>query len=155
MFNRGFKLLTQYWSVPIILVIVYGVISILILLFLFPEIVNLPRGSLPFLATVLSTLLGLTFTAFAIVSAFVPNLRKDFVKTNTFKNIGRLFYWTLFLQIVSLILSFFSYLLFGNSAYVYLIGATLVATIYSFGFLAYLIHNTFLLFNISRNEMMR
>ncbi len=155
MLNRGLHLVKQYWSMEIFLVVLYGAISGFIVFLLFSEIVNLPRSSLPFLTTVLSTLLGLTFTAFAIVSAFIPNLSKDFVKTKTFANIGKLFYWTLLLQIISLILSFFSYLLFGTTIYVHLIIITIVATTYSFGFLAYLIHNTFLLFKISRNEVLR
>jgi len=130
-----------------------AIFSVIILYFLGSSILEVPRGAIPFLATVLSTLLGLTFTAFAIISAFMPNLRVDYVSTNTFLNIGKTFIMTLLIQLFSLVMSFFSYLLYGlpNSNVVFF--SMIIGTTFSFGFLGMLILEMFRLFRIARNNM--
>ena len=81
------KSIWQYWSAHIILSIV--LISIFFIALLNRDIIQIPRSTIPFLSTILSTLLGLTITAFSILVAVTPNIRKDFVETTTFENIGK------------------------------------------------------------------
>ena len=40
---------------------------------------KIPREMIPFISSIFATLLGLTFTAFAIFTAFLPNVREDFL----------------------------------------------------------------------------
>lgn len=119
------------------------------------SILTVPRDAIPFLATVLATLLGLTFTAFAIISAFMPNLREDYVSTHTFMNIGTTFFLTLLIQFISLILSFFSYLLYYQSYVHVMLFFTITGTIFSFGFLGTLIWGMFRIFRIARNKIVK
>ena len=151
----SFKGIEQYWSSHLLLIIGLTIFSGVVLYSLGNAITTIPRSSIPFLATVQSTLLGLTFTAFAIISAFMPSLRRDYVETNTFLNIGRTFVGTLFIQFFSLIMSFFTYLSFPFLDMKTLLFATVTGTIFSFGFLGLLIWQMFMLFRIARNSIVR
>lgn len=150
-----FKKLRQFWVYHLLSAVIMAIFSGIVLYFLGASILEVPRGTIPFLATVLSTLLGLTFTAFAIISAFMPNLRVDYVSTNTFLNIGKTFIMTLLIQLFSLVMSFFSYLLYGLPNSNAVLFATITGTIFSFGFLGMLIWEMFRLFRIVRNNMIR
>jgi hypothetical protein len=118
-----------------------------------PYLKSLPRESIPFVATVFSTLLGLTFTAFAITSAFMPNVRKDYLSTQTFMNIGRTYITTMALELASLILSFLAYLLFDTPIFALLIYLTLGGVVFSMSFLVMLLRGMFGLFKSVRNSL--
>ena len=148
------KRIWQYWSTHIILSIALALISILIMVFLNKDIIQIQRSTIPFLSTILSTLLGLTFTAFSILVAVTPNIRKDFIETTTFENIGKTFYLTLLIQFIADILSFFLYILFDTNAFYLLMDFTIILSIYSFGFLFFLIRDIFVLFKGIRNKIL-
>jgi len=148
------KKIRQYWSTHIILSIALALICVPFIIFLKSNINMIPRSTIPFLSTILSTLLGLTFTAFSILVAVTPNIRKDFVATDTFNNIGKTFYLTLVIQFIADIFSFISYLLFDTTAFVSLMCSTIILSIYSFGFLFFLIRDIFILFKSVRNMIL-
>jgi len=142
----------QYWSAHIILSILLIIIWIVFLAFAHQELSELPRSVIPFLVTILATLLGLTFTAFSILVAITPNIRKDFVITDTFDNIGKTFYITMIIQFFTVILSFMAYIFFNTEAYYYLLPASTFGTVFSLGFLFFLIRDIFILFKGIRNR---
>lgn len=143
----------QYWLNHVILSVLLIAISCLMLYMMRESIEALPRNSIPFLATVFSTLLGLTFTTFAIFTAFMPNLRKDFVGTNTFLNEGRTFRFTIYLEILTLLLTFLDYIIFGSPAFDFTIFVTVILVIWSIGFFYFLVENTFRLFKSVREQI--
>lgn len=145
----------QYWSTHIWLSAVLMAASIASLLTLRSFLLDLPRNAIPFLATVFSTLLGLTFTTFAIFTAFMPNLRIDFVKTNTFLNQGKTFRITIYLELVSLVFTFLDYILYGSAAFVAAIYLTMILVIWSMGFFYLLVDDTFRLFKSARDHIIK
>lgn len=146
--------LIQFWSVELKLMLV---VTVLFLLFLIPfknyDII-LTRSSVPFLSTVFSTLFGLTFTAFAIVGAFMPNIERDFLATKTFETFITTFKITLYLQLIALILSIADYVLFSYSL------STVISTILIYlafltsGFMGLLLNRTFMVFRITRKGIL-
>jgi len=143
----------QFWSSHIKLSIFSFILSLILIYALNPYLINLPREAIPFVATVFSTLLGLTFTAFAITSAFMPNVRKDYLSTQTFMNVGRTYMVTMGLELTSLVFSFLAYLLFDTSFFVFLIFFTLGGVVFSIAFLAMLLRAMFGLFKSVRNSL--
>lgn len=147
---RKFK---QYWTTHTILSVFLIMISIIVIYFLNNFILALPRNAIPFLATVFSTLLGLTFTTFAIFIAFMPNLRTDYVETETFLNEGRTFRFTIYFEILALLFTFFDYLIYDTTAFVVTIYVTVVLVIWSLGFFSMLVESTFRLFTSARDRI--
>lgn len=143
----------QYWSTHIKLSILLVVISALFILLSNNYLSKIPRSVIPFLGTILATLLGLTFTAFSILVAITPNIRKDFIATYTFDNIGKTFYFTLIIQFIAVILAFISYVFFSTWAYFYLLRISIMMTIFSFAFLIFLVRDMFILFKGVRNKI--
>lgn len=143
----------QLWGRHILLSIVSIIFAILLIFFLNSYIEALPRSILPFLATVLSTLLGLTFAAFAIFTAFMPNIRPDYVSTTTFLNQARTFIFTIYLQVLSLTFTFIDYLLFNSNFNLPFMYITLILVIWAFAFFIMLVQNTFHLFKSVRNQI--
>ncbi len=145
--------LKQLWGRHILLSIGSIIFAILLISSLQVYIEVLPRSILPFLATVLSTLLGLTFAAFAIFTAFMPNIRADYVGTATFLNQARTFIFTIYLQVLSLTFTFIEYLLFNTNFNLLFMYMTIVLVIWAFVFFIVLVHNTFHMFKSVRNQI--
>ena len=144
------KTILQYWAEHIIVAISTLVVGILFIIFLNPYLTKIPRDAVPFIATIFATLLGLTFTSYAIFTAFLPNLKVDFVRTKTFANEGWTFRFTIYLQLITMVISLLDYLLFNSIAFVPLIYLTVLLMILSMGFFALLVNDTFLLFEQAR-----
>lgn len=146
--------LIQFWSTELKIIIV---ITIIYFLFLIPfsnhEII-LTREVVPFLSTVFSTLLGLTFTAFAIIGAFMPNIERDFLATNTFETFIVTFKITLYLQLTALVLSIADYVLVTYSISPILGTILIYLALLTSGFMGLLFHRTFRVFGITRNGLL-
>ena len=112
-------------------------------------------GSISFLSTIFSTLLGLTFTAFAIISAFMPNIERDFLATKTFESFVLTFKITMSLQLLALVLSIIDYILFSRVYAIITNSVLLYFTFLTLGFMAFLINRTFRVFKITRNNFLR
>lgn len=143
------------WKEHIVVGIVIIGADIFTTLLIYNKIEVIPRSALLEFSDLLATLLGLTFTAFAILVSITPMIRKDFLKTDIFDAIGKIFYATLILQFFSLILTFVSYILFGDN--VYYISTMLVSinfAIWSLGFLLYLIRYLFVIFRSIKNKIL-
>lgn len=153
MSNLGNNRLLQFWSAQIWLSLFSLFLSIILILELNRFLVNIPRDFLPFIATIFSTLLGLTFTSFAIVSAFMPTLGQNYLRTQTFDNIGSTFIFTLLFQLAALIISLFTYLLYQTSGRIVLFDTVIFAMVLSLSFLVLLIRYMFQLFKITRNRI--
>ncbi|WMT51249.1 MAG: hypothetical protein RE471_09760 [Ferroplasma sp.] len=149
------KRIWQYWSEHIELSGLLVGIWILFVSLSQQELKELPRSVIPFLVTILATLLGLTFTAFSILVAITPSIRKDFVRTVTFDNIGKTFYITLIIQFLTLILSLMDYIFFSTDLYYYILLASTFGTFFSLGFLLYLVRDIFGLFRVVRGMVSR
>ena len=121
---------------------------------LYNRLEEIPRSALLEFSDLLATLLGLTFTAFAILVGITPMIRKDFLRTDVFDSIGKIFYVTLILQFFSLILTFISYFLFGHNVFYFFANlATISLTVWSLGCLLYSIQNLFRLFKVTKNKI--
>lgn len=143
----------QYWSEHIILSIILIVIWILFFIAAHQELKELPRSVVPFLGTIMATLLGLTFTAFAILFTITPYIRRDYVATDTFSNTGKTFTITLVIQFFTVILSFMAYVFFNTDVYYGILLATTFFAVFSMGFLLFLIREMFILFRAIRNSL--
>ncbi|WP_298278420.1 hypothetical protein [Ferroplasma sp.] len=101
----------------------------------------------------MATLLGLTFTAFAILFTITPYIRRDYVATDTFGNTGKTFTITLVIQFFTVILSFMAYVFFDADVYYGILLATTFFAVFSMGFLLFLIREMFILFRAIRNSL--
>lgn len=143
----------QYWSTHIKLTIILIIMWAIFFIFSRKELNELPRSVIPFLGTIVATLLGLTFTSFAILVAITPNIRRDYVATDTFDNIGKMFYITLIIQFCTVILSVMTYIFFNTEIYYAILLATTFFAVFSMGFLLFLIREIFILFKSIRNRL--
>lgn len=143
----------QFWSAQIWLSLFSLFFSTILIFALSKFLATIPRDFLPFIATIFSTLLGLTFTSFAVVSAFMPTLGQNYLRTQTFYNIGSTFMFTLLFQLAALIISLFTYLLYQTSARILLVDVVIFAMVFSLSFLVLLIRDMFQLFKITRNRI--
>ena len=144
----------QFWKRQIILLIILALLSSLFILFFHRYLITLPRTGIPFLATIFSTLLGLTFTAFSIIGAFMPNMERDFLNTHTFEVFERTFRLTMLLELLSLIVSIIDYFAYNDIYIQYGIYALTVLITISLGFMAYLLNKTFEIFGITRSKLL-
>lgn len=141
------------WKENITVAMVILMAAIITLILVYNKIEGIPRSVLPEFSDMLTTLLGLTFTAFSILVSITPRIRKDFVKTDVFDAIGMVFYITLLFQFIALIFSFISYILYSHTiGYILCIMVSIAFTVLSLGFLLYLIRNLFLIFKSIKNE---
>lgn len=133
------------------------IITILYLLILVPlnnHHIILTKGVVPILLTVFSTLLGLTFTAFAIIGAFMPNIERDFLATKTFETFITTFKITMYLQLIALILSIADYVLITYIISEILGTILIYLSLLTSGFMWLLFHRTFRVFRITRNGLL-
>ena len=145
----------QFWKTELRGLVVITILSLLFLILFRNHVTSLQRTSIPFLSTVFSTLLGLTFTAFAIISAFMPNIERDFLATKTFESFILTFKITMSLQLLALVISILDYILFSNY-YSFLMNFVLLYfTFLTLGFMAFLLHRTFRVFRIARNGLIK
>jgi hypothetical protein len=141
----------EHISVGVIILAAVIITNILV----YNRIEEIPRSALLEFSNLLATLLGLTFTAFAILVSITPMIRKDFLKTDIFDSIGVIFYVTLILQFFSLIFTFMSYILFGHNIYYVFINIVAISlAVWSLGFLLYSIRYLFLIFRSTKNKIL-
>jgi len=144
----------KFWSVAIKLMVGFIVISILFIYFFKNNVNEMPRNGIPFLATTFSTLLGLTFTAFAIIGAFMTNTPKDFLGTGTYETFIDIFKATMLFQVMALILSIFEYFIFGTMYFVPILYLLITFIIISLGFFTFLVDKTFKIFKMNRKNLL-
>lgn len=142
-----------FWRGPIKLIITLIILST-IFIYLFSGTINeVPRNGITFLGTTFSTLLGLTFTAFTIIGAFMPNIPKDFLGTVTYETFIDIFKVTMSFQVIALILSIFEYFIFGSNYFIPLLYLLIICIIISLGLFIFLVDKTFKVFMASRNKL--
>lgn len=149
--RRRYRGIKQYWSEQILVSLVSLLIGSFLIVFFKTFLNTVPRAAIPFIATVFATLLGLTFTAFAIFTAFLPNIRVDFLKTKTLADEGLIFKFTIYLEMYTMLVSFLDYIFFGTDIFLPILYLMVLLIILSLGFFILLIRDTFLLFELARN----
>lgn len=143
----------QFWLYQIVLLVLLVTLSLLFIFFFKDYILQIPRSGTTFLATIFSTLLGLTFTAFAIIGAFMPNVERDFLNTHTFETFISTFRITMIFELFSLVLSIIDYFIFGTVYFQVGLYILIVSITLSLGFVAYLLNKTFKVFKITRKQL--
>lgn len=143
----------QFWKKQIELTIVCLFFGGALLLASHGHISSIPRSGIPFFATVFSTLLGLTFTAFSIIGAFMPNLETDFLDTTTFEVFEATFKITMVLELLSLIASIVDYLIFSSFLYIASFDVLILLTTLTLGFMGFLLSRTFRVFKIAKLQL--
>ena len=151
-FMKKIKLGT--WDGTVKSAIVFLILSVIFIFFFKNDIASMGRSAILYFSTISATLLGLTFTAFAVISAFLPNIEKDFLKTKTFENFTRTFKITMFIELLSLLIAIVNYLLFQTRYYSIFNGITITLIFLTIGFMAILIDRTFKVFKMTRNEIL-
>ncbi len=144
----------QFWRTQVTIFILLTFLSVGFIFFSYSYLSAIPRNGIPFVATIFSTLLGLTFTAFAIIGAFMPNIEKDFLSTRTFENFFDTFKVTMTLELISLTLCLFYYVTFSGPYSFIFMEVLTGSSILSLGFMAYLINKTFKVFKIARRGLL-
>lgn len=145
----------QFWKSELRAFVFITILSVVFLILFRNYVASLQRGSVSFLSTVFSTLLGLTFTSFAIISAFMPNIERDFLATNTFDGFILTFKITMSLQLIALVMSILDYIIFFAYYAVLMNSVLLYFTFLTLGFMAFLLNRTFRVFRITRNGIIR
>lgn len=145
--------LKQYWSYEIKATAITAVAIAILLYIGSSPISELPRSSMALMATILSTLLGLTLTAFSILIAFMRNFTIDFLETNTFLNIGRLFRLIMVVELVSLIVSVVTYVAYSTKYHDIGLFLALFTASLSLTYFWILLNRTFTLFRIARDQI--
>lgn len=145
---------SSFWEEQIKLSIFLGLISIIALIpYILLGLKEIPRNGMTLISSVFATLLGLTFTSFAIIITLMPNIRRDFLSTNTFTVFLETFKIVLYIQLVSMINGIVNYFVFGTNLY-FIGGLTIIILIiFSLGFFAYLLKKTFQIARIVRNKI--
>ena len=148
------KIKLGIWDGTVKSAIIFLIISAVFIFFFSNEISSLDRSAILYFSTISATLLGLTFTAFAVISAFLPNIEKDFLKTQAFVNFTTTFKITMFIELLSLLLAIVNYLLFHTQYYSIFNGITITLIFLTIGFMVILIDRTFKIFKITRNKIL-
>jgi hypothetical protein len=112
-----------------------------------------PQSGLEALSSIFATLLGLTFTAFSILTTFMPGLRRDFVKSRTFGTIGKTFVLTMAAQMAALALSVGSFVFYEPGVLKYAAPPTILFAILSVGLMGELMAYMFSMFRMARREL--
>ena len=148
------KITLGIWDGTVKSALVFLIMSAIFIFYFSNDISSLGRSAILYFSTISATLLGLTFTAFAVISAFLPNIEKDFLKTKTFENFTRTFKITMFIELLSLLIAIVNYLLFNTQYYSIFNGITITLIFLTIGFMAILIDRTFKVFKMTRNEIL-
>ena len=148
------KIKLGIWDGTVKSAVIFFIISVIFIFYFGNDISSLGRNAILYFSTISATLLGLTFTAFAVISAFLPNIEKDFLKTKTFENFTTTFKITMFIELLSLLLAIVNYLLFHTQYYSIFNGITITLIFLTVGFMAILIDRTFKVFKMTRNEIL-
>jgi len=138
------------WDGTVKSALIFLIMSVIFIYFFSNNISSLGRGAILYFSTISATLLGLTFTAFAVISAFLPNIEGDFLKTKTFENFITTFKITMFIELLSLLLAIVNYLLFHTQYYSIFNGITITLIFLTIGFMAILINRTFKVFKMPK-----
>lgn len=143
----------QFWRDQIILVSLLALFSSVLVVIFSSNLGGTPRTGMSFLAMVFSTLLGLTFAAFSIIGAFMPNIERDFLNTHTFETFETTFKLTIIFELFSLTLAIVNYFIFGTEYFRAGVGILLVSVTIALGLMAYLMNKTFKVFRITRKHL--
>jgi hypothetical protein len=129
---------------------VSAVVAVLAVLWFYDAISSITPSGLEALSTGFATLLGLTFTSFAVVATFMPALRSDFVKSRSFEMIGNTFVAAMICQGAAFSLATSGFIVYSPRI-IHLMSPFIVFTgVASLGLLAKLGDYMFSLFRIAR-----
>lgn len=142
--------LRQYWLRQLAVVVLSLIVYAILLSIGREELESIPRDASEALFTASATLLGLTFTAFSILATFIPGLRKDFVKSHTFRTMGQTFVLAMIAEFLTLVLSGLDFLGDGIPDVAYAGLAAILFAILSVGFIAQLLSYMSKLFKMAR-----
>jgi hypothetical protein len=143
----------QFWSRQVEIVAVAIVATALMVLFYSSVLDAVPQSGFEALSSVFATLLGLTFTAFSILTTFMPGLRRDFVKSRTFGTIGKTFVLTMGAQMAAFALSVGSFVFYEPGVLKYAAPPTILFAILSVGLMGELMAYMFSMFRMARREL--
>jgi hypothetical protein len=141
------------WKIQIFIFILSIIISFTIIWAGIDYINKIPREIIPFISSIFATLLGLTFTAFAIFTAFLPNVREDFLRTSFFKIEGKTFGLTIYIELFTTVITFFDYILYGTELSYPLFSITIILITLSFGYFSLLIYDIIKIFELTRKKL--
>lgn len=114
---------------------------------------SIPQAGFATLAGMFATLLGLTFTAFSILTALTPSVPRSLVGTKTFLMFGQTFVFTMWLQLATVLLSGLCYLTFGEKWVPGFGAASIFLAVLSVAFLLVVVHYMLYLFKLVRKEL--
>lgn len=149
----SFDRLWQFWSHQIVIGILSGAVTAAIVLVSPGTIESIPQTGFEALTGGLATLLGLTFTSFSILTTFMPGLRRDFVKSQTFSSMGATFVLTMAAQISALSGSAVCFVFYRTEILNILSPPTVFLSLLSVGLMAELVSYMFSLFEMARRGL--
>jgi hypothetical protein len=140
----------QFWSRQIAILVGSGVLTVLAMLRFSDQVTSVSPAGLEAVSTGFATLLGLTFTAFSIVATFMPGLRPDFVRSESFEMIGRTFVIAMITEGATFSLATTGFVLYSASLVEQVAPVLVFTAIASLGLLAKLGDYMFSLFRMAR-----
>ena len=108
----GVRQIVGYYRTWFYSLFVSAAITFLLYFFEGEFIFSIPRSGIPYIATIFTTLLGLTFAAFTINMTVVPLMNKNSIFL--IRDISRLFVLVMVSQLLSLSLALVTYLFFDS-----------------------------------------
>jgi hypothetical protein len=147
--------LWQFWSLQIKVILAALVLYAALLYVAGPSVRSISPDAAESIANVFAVLLGLTFTAFSFLSAFMPVLRRDFVKSTTFLVMGQAFVITMLAQLSTFSLSWASFLFHGNGWAADLGFVIVPLALISILLMGTLVSDMYWMFTAARNQLPR
>ncbi len=148
----SFEHLRQFWYRQMTIAAISLIATVLVVLLVPGAIEGIPQTGFEALSGGLATLLGLTFTAFSILTTFMPGLRRDFVRSQTFAVMGVTFVLTMAAQMAGLSVAAICFVFYRKPVLGILSPPTVFLALFSIGLMAELISYMFSLFEMARQS---
>lgn len=142
--------LRQFWSRQVLVGLVSLIMTVAFVLLAPGVIEGIPQTGFEALLVGLATLLGLTFTSLSIITTFMPGLRKDFVRSQTFAAMGATFVLTMAIQLTGVAMAAACFVFYRATVLGFLSPPTVFFSLFSIGLMAELFGYVFSIFEMAR-----
>jgi hypothetical protein len=143
----------QYYGRQIKAVVASGAAFLVLSVVAWSDLMSIPQSGFATIAEMFATLLGLTFAAFSVLTALMPSVPKDFLKSRTFLMFGQTFVVTMWLQLVAVLGAGLCYLGYGNRWATDVGPVIVLVAILSVAFLLVVVHYMLYLFKLVRKGL--
>ena len=150
--KNNMKNFLKNWKIQIFISILSIIISFIII-YMGIEYNKIPKEILPFTASIIAILSGLTFVAFVMFTTFLPHIQKDFLRTSFFKIEEKTYDLTFCVEGFTIIIMFFDYILYGTGLFYLLFYISIILITLSFGYFSLLLYDIIKIFKLTKIKL--